>query len=149
MLFLTGCKTVSYTPVICTDFDLNAVYQTGDFSYSCKIKRDKKGVKVTVLSTSARGMTITYDGQNVTFSYHKMTKSIDGESIDKTNPAIVLYQVFSAFDNINNIKCEKVKNGFQYIGKTSIGDFVLIQDKSNNFKNISIPSQNISVKILN
>ena len=55
---LVGCAK-SYTPILNTDFKLNAVYKIGDFSFSCEIVKNENIVSVTPTSTNAKNMIIT------------------------------------------------------------------------------------------
>lgn len=143
-LVLSSCSATIYTPVLNTEFTENAVYKTGDFSYSCSIDRNGGGVAVRVLSTNAQGLVISFDGSNVTYEYRNMKKSFPKDKIDKTNPAIVIYEVFFAIDS-ENINSSLENDCFKYCGKTSIGDFVLIQNMDNSISSIKIDKADIEI----
>lgn len=146
MLTLCACSAQIYTPVINQQFDLKAVYTTGDFSYDCRIVKDDKQISVTALSSYAEGTTISFDGKTVTYKLKNMKKEIDASVVDKTNPAIVLYEVFAELEKIDPQNAVKVKNTFQYKGKTSVGDFMFVQNTDNSFNEIKIADSEISVK---
>lgn len=144
-MLLCGCTAKSYTPVITTDFEMNAVYQTGDFSFDCVISKNGNVLCVTPTSTSATGMIITYDGKTVTFNRNNMIKEFDKNVIDSTNPAIVLYQVFLSVESTDLSTVTLVNEQYQYTGKTDVGDFVLLQNNDNSFDTLTIPNANIKV----
>lgn len=146
ILTLCSCSAKIYTPVINQQFDLNAVYKTGDFSYNCRIVKDDKKLSVTALSSYAKGTTISFDGKTVTYEMKDMKKDIDASVVDKTNPAIVLYEVFKSLENADTNHAVKDKNTFCYTGKTSVGDFVFIQNTDNSFNSLEIKEADISVK---
>lgn len=144
-LLFCGCSAKEYTPVISTDFTMNAVYKTGDFSYNCVISKENNVLSVTPTTTRAAGMIITYDGKNVTFSQKSMLSTFNKNTIDSTNPAVVLYQVFKAVESTDLSQVKRVENTFQYTGKTDIGDFVLIQNEDNSFDTLTIRGADIIV----
>jgi hypothetical protein len=145
LLTLVGCSAKIYTPVINTEFELNAVYQTGDFSYNCEIVKNEDFVSVTPTSTNASGMIITYDGKNVTFNRNDMVKSISADEIVKTNPAVVIYEVFNYIETFENLDVQRIDNKYQYTGKTSLGNFILVQNDDNSIESIEIPTYNIII----
>lgn len=142
---LCGCSAKSITPVITTDFTLNAVYKTGDFSYECVIEKKDGVLSVAPTSTRASGMFITYDGKTVTFDRHSMIYSFDKSEVDSTNPALVLYEVFSSVESMDLNAVEILDNEFRYSGKTSVGDYVLIQNIDNSYKSIEIADADINI----
>lgn len=146
MLVLCGCSAKSYTPVINTEFETNAVYKTGDYSFICKIIKTKDSVTVIPTNTKAKGLMITYDGKIVTFKKDKMEKSFEGKLLDNTNPAMLIYNVFSYLEIAEDIEVKKVENEFQYTGKTPLGDFVLIQSNNNTLKSLSVPMADIYIE---
>lgn len=141
-----GCSAKTYTPVLQTQFDLNAVYKTGDFSYDARIVRNEEGVFITPLSSYAAGMTISCDGKTVTFTQGDFVKSFDKSSLDSTNPAILLYEVFSYLEALEKVNSYVKDEDFVIKGKTSIGTFTLIQSKNNKMKSLSIPDANIEIE---
>jgi hypothetical protein len=145
MLMFAGCSAKIYTPVVNTEFELNAVYQTGDFSYNCEIVKSNNVVSITPTSTNAAGMVITYDGQVVTFNRNDMVKTLSAGEIVKTNPAVVIYDVFNYIDTTENLDVQKIGDQYQYTGKISLGDFVLIQNSDNSIESIEIPAANIII----
>lgn len=145
VLVLSGCAAKIYTPVINTEFEVNAVYQTGDFSYNCKIVKKDGSISVTPTTTNAAGMIITYNGTDVTFDKDGMIRTMSAAKAEKTNPAIVLYEVFSYIETADDLNAERIDDSFQYTGQTSLGSFVLVQNKDNSFDYIEIPNAGISV----
>lgn len=144
-VLFAGCSTKTYTPVINTAFTANAVYHTGDFSYSCKIIKTQDDLTVVPTSTNAKGMSITYNGKDVTYKKEKMIKSFAAEKINKTNPAIMLYEIFSYLENTEPLNVSKTDNGFEYTGKISAGNFCLIQNTDNSFKSITVSNADIKI----
>ena len=145
LLLISGCAKKTYTPVLETEFNLNAVYKVGDFSYSCKIVKTKSCVSITPTSTNAKGLTLKFDGKTVSYIRGKMLREFDRDEIDSTNPAIVLYEVFSSIENAKPIEVSVKNSEFHYVGTASLGTFTLIQTKSNALKSITIPDANIEI----
>lgn len=146
ILLLSGCTPRMFTPVLDTDFSKNAVYEIGDFSYKCKITKLENCLSVEVLSTRAKGLIITYDGEKVTFKRNKMVKSFPAKDIDATNPVLILYSVFESLENDENIEVKRVEEHYEYVGKTKIGEFMLIQNDDNSIASIVVPSADVVVK---
>ena len=146
LLCLFGCSAELYTPVIASEDSLSAVYKTGDFSYTCKIVRSNDFVSITPTSSSAEGMTIKCDGKEVTFTKGDMTKTFDKNELDKTNPSIILFEVFASLESAN---VKLIDDEYTYSGKTSVGNYILTQDKNNYFKSIKIPDANIEISFQN
>ena len=96
---LTACTEQNKPPAKNRTYSFNAIYTTGDFSFDCSIKWKNSVAFITVNSTNARGLTISCDGKTVTFSKDSMIKKMPTDSIDKTNPALLLYEVFTALEN--------------------------------------------------
>ena len=146
LLLLSGCAKKTYTPVLETRFDLNADYKMGDFSYSCRIVKSENSVSITPTSSYAKGMTIKFDGKKLSFAKSGIkTREFEREDIDSTNPAVVLYEVFSSIENTKPIEVSVKKSGFHYVGTTSVGTFSLIQGKSGELKSISVPDASIEI----
>ena len=145
LLLLSGCKVKNYTPEIPLTIDENVKVTSGDFSYECKICKTESDVTVTVNSTAAQGMTMTYDGENLSFSYSDFTYDINGKNFEKQNPAIVIYEVFDYINRAEQLNAKKIDNGFKYEGKISLGDFILIQNEDNSLSVLTM--RNIDYKI--
>ena len=142
LLLLCGCSAKNYTPVIKADFNLSAVYKTGDFSYSCNIIKKDGCVFVIPSSTRAKGLIISCNGKEVSFKRKDFIKKYPIEEIDKTNPAVILYQVFTS---IENAKVNLADDEFTYTGNCSIGKYILVQRKDNSFSSLTFPEADISV----
>ena len=145
LLCLTGCSTRVYTPVIKDEFTLNAVYETGDFSYTCKIVKTQQAVSVIPTSTAAQGMTIKCDGQTVTFQKDNMVIPFATENTDVTNPAVILYEVFTSLTD-----AQAAKNGecFEYRDVVGAGGYVLQQNLQGDFTQLDLPSAGIHITFL-
>ena len=141
MLFI-GCSPEKYTPVIKADLSLSAVYKTGDFSYSCKIVKKENEVSVIPVSTRAKGLVISCSGKEVTFKKNKFVKTFSVDEIDITNPAVILYQVFSSLDSA---QVSLIEDEFTYTGNCSLGKYILTQKKDNSFKSLTVPQAEIEI----
>ena len=142
---LTGCSQRMFTPVISSEFTLNAVYRTGDFSYNCIITKDENSLTIEPTSTKAEGLKITYNGKEVVIGNGKFEKSFAADEIDSSNPAKLL---FGVFESIENAEVKRVNSSFQYVGKTALGDFVLVQNDDNSYESLSIPNADIEVNFV-
>lgn len=147
-LLLSGCTQKTFTPVINTDFNLNAVYKTGDFSYSCKISCNGDTVTVQPTSTKAVDLIIKCDGKKVYFNKGEFSKEFDFSEIDNTNPAKLIYSVFDYLKSVEEPEVKRVNDCFQYVGKAPIGNFVLVQNDDNTLKSITIADANITINFL-
>lgn len=144
---LTSCAVKSYTPIIEQSFCYDAKYIMGDFSYNCNIKKENDLITVEVKDTRAQGLIISYDTQNVEFKKGELSYKISGEKLDKSNPSILLNDVFS-FVNANAQNCvEKIENGFKYTGTIPLGEFELYQNNDNDFYLITVPNANIKIEL--
>lgn len=148
LLIITGCSHRMFTPVINTDFKVEAVCKAGDFSYSCLITRKDNVITVEPISTRAKGMKMIFDGKNITFKKGKFTASYESAKVDSTNLAKIVYCVFEYLENAENLDVKRVDDQFEYVGKTPIGDFVLIQNSDNSLDSLYINDANISVKFI-
>ena len=145
LLALSACTAKTYTPVLNTDFSTGAVYKTGDFSYTCKIEKKGNLLSITPTSTSAEGMVISCDGREVTFTRDAMKKSFDKTAVDKTNPALMLWEIFSFLENANEIKSEKRQDGYYYYGTCGAGSFTLVQGGDSVMKSITVKQADIDI----
>lgn len=149
LVLLWGCSRTEYSPVISPEFAQNAVYSSGDFSFSCDIERSDDYITVTVTSTNAKDMIMTCDGTTVTMDYKGLKHQMSKSKVNANNPALVLYQVFDCVCSLEQNDVIKVPEGYQYSGKTSVGDFTLIQNVDNSFSTLVVPDADISVKFDN
>ena len=149
LLLLSGCKIKSYTPEIPLSFETNATVKSGDFSYDCKISKNDRCVTVTVLSTYAKDMVMIYDGKNLDFVYNSFSYQIDGSNFEKTNTAIVIYEVLDFINSATELNAKKIDGGYKYQGKISIGDFTLIQNDDNSLKSLSVPLAEYKIEFNN
>lgn len=135
----------NYTPEIPLTLEQNVRVTSGDYTYDCKICKTEEEMSVTVLSTLAAGMTMTYNGDSLHFSYCDFLYDINGRNYENKNPAIVLYEVFDYINSTEQLSAKKIDGGFKYEGKISLGDFILIQNDDNSFANLTM--RNIDYKI--
>lgn len=136
MLCLVGCSAGNLTSTINTTVDTNAVYKVGDFSFECSISYDGKTATVVPLSTSAKDMIMSCDGELVTFNRNDMVKQYHIEDITPYNPAVIIYNVLTKLP-------QSTKTDDAYIVKTPIGDCTVIYDDC--IKSITIPDANINI----
>lgn len=148
ILFLSGCKVKDYTPEIPLTLEQNVKVISGDFSYDCRICKNENDVIVTVDSTSAKGMTMTYDGKNLSFSFADFSYDINGKNFEKRNPAIVIYEVFDYINSTQQLNAKKIEGGFKYEGRISLGDFILIQNDDNSFSNLTMRNSDYKIEFI-
>ena len=67
---------------------------------------------------------------------------------ERSNISIVIYEVFDSLISLSQPNAKKIENGYQYYGKTSLGDFVLIQNENNTLRSLSIKSANLEIEFL-
>ncbi len=146
LLTLCGCSARNITPTTNTTVDLSAVYRVGDFYYDCDIVWENGVLTVTPTTTLAAGMVMSCDGKMVTFNRNDMIKSLPVAKVSAYNPSVVLYEVISSLSILHS---EKVNDGYSYNGTTSVGEFVLLQSKDNNYISLSIPQADIEVEFKN
>lgn len=136
-----------YNPEI-TDFEQDASVVSGIFSYSCKICRRGDEISITATSTNAQGMIINYDGNEVSFIYDNMTHRLDGDKIDKTNPAVAIYDAFQSILDSKEPNVSKTDDGYRYEGTTDLGDFVLLQNDDFSFKSLYFKNVNLNITFM-
>lgn len=146
LLLLSGCKIKTYTPEIPVSFQQNAQVTSGDFSFSCKICKSEGKVAVTVTSTSASGMVMTYDGDKLNFLYDDFSYDIDGSNFEKNNIAILIYDVFEYIENTDELSVRKIDTGYKYEGSVSCGDFILIQNNDNSLSSLTLRTGDMKVE---
>lgn len=145
-LVFTGCQAKSYAPVIDSSFCYDAVFTTGDFSFSATVEKSENIVTVTAKDTYAKGLTLTYDGTQITFAKDDLTYTLDAENIDKTNPAIIIYDVFIYLQNADKLTVQKTEDGFKYSGNIGTCQFMLLQNEDNTFNSILIPDMDVTIE---
>lgn len=149
ILLLTGCKAKNYTPELPVAFKQNAVVASGDFSFECEICKNEEKVAVTVLSTKAKGLVMSFDGKTLNFNYNEFSHQIDGVNFENSNAAIVVYQVIESAADEENIIIRKVDGGYKYEGKIPYGDFILLQGDDNSLKSISFRNRDLIIEFEN
>ena len=142
LLLFSGCKAKEYTPVIKAEFKACAVYKTGDFSYTCEIIRTGDTFSISPTSTRAKGLVISCNGKEVSFKRNDFIKTFSVDELDKTNPAIMLYRVFTSLESAD---VKLIDGYFTYTGNSELGKYILKQDKNNAFVSLSIPQADINI----
>ena len=145
LFLLTACSIKEYTPEIPLAFTRNAKVSSGDFLYDCEICKNDDLVKVTVLSTSAKGMVMTCNSDELVFSFGDYDYTYKKEKFDNTNIAVVVYDVFSLL-NTDRVTASKIDGGYKYQGEIGAGSFELIQNDDNTIKTLSIKSAQINIE---
>ncbi len=127
-ILLVGCKAEKGGQTV-SGFSLNAAVSWNDFSYECSVVSSSDAVTVTVQSTSAAGLVITYNGKSVTMSYEDMDFTQNNKNFDPTNPAIAIYDVVQYINGSGDLQPQTTKDGFLVKGETALGAFTLETDK--------------------
>lgn len=148
LLLFTSCEVKEYTPEIPVAFTQRVKVMSGDFVFECEICKTEKDVKAIVSSTAAYGMVMTYDGSVLNFNYGDYSYDIDGKGFERSNISIVIYEVFESLASLSQPNVKKIENGYQYYGKTSLGDFVLLQNEDNTLRSLSIKSANLEIEFI-
>ena len=146
LLALGGCATKQYTPDVTADFEQSAVVTAGDFSYHCKVCRTEGTVTVTVGDTAARGMVMTCAGTMVRYRFDGMEYEARAQDLENTNPAIALYDVFSALQQDGTVQAQKTQDGYKYQGTVPAGKFVLYQNEDGSYVSLHFLSSNILIE---
>ena len=144
-LLLSACGRGERPPALAPSFSVNAHYTAGDFSYTCLIERTDNTLRVTVTSTAAEGLRLTCDGSAVTFEKGEMNTVVPVDKTELTNPAVLLYDVFS--DIFGAAPPMPVRQGelFYYNGSCALGDYSLSVNDSGAFHTLSLQQMGISV----
>lgn len=82
------------------------------------------------------------------FYYGDYSYDIDGSGFERSNISIVIYEAFDSLASLSQPNAKKIENGYQYYGKASLGDFVLIQNENNTLRSLSIKSANLEIEFL-
>lgn len=134
LALLSGCTIQNYTPEL-VDFNQNAAYTSGDFFCSCNITLDNNIVTVTATSTNAKGLTISYNGSELNYTYGDMNYTLSSTP-QLTNPAVAVYDAFNCLKTAESNNASKTEDGFEYRGQTALGEFVLLQYDNNSYKSL-------------
>ncbi|MGN1124298.1 MAG: hypothetical protein ACI4RR_08145 [Eubacterium sp.] len=143
---LSGCKVKNYTPEIPASFEQSVTVSDGDFSYECEACRKDGIVTITVLDTNAKGMVMSYNGKSLNLRYNQLSYDIDAKRFEKSNPAIVIYELFDYIENTQDMNVRKIDSGFKYEGRISSGSFILLQNEDNSFDTLSFKTNDIVYK---
>lgn len=111
LLLLSGCQVKNYTPELPSAFTQKATVTSGDFSFECEICRNSDDVRVTVMSTQAKGMVMTYDGEQLEFVYGGYAHSVNGDGFERVNTAVVIYETMEYLET--QPQTESKKNGIR------------------------------------
>ncbi len=149
MLNFTACEKQSFSPVLTTAFESDAVVNTGDFSYECKICRKKDAsVSVTVKSTEASGMVMQCVKNNFIVKSNEISETMDINNINKNNSCVALYNAFLYIESVENLNVKKVDGGYKYYGKTDLGPFVIFQNNQDELVSIVFETANLQINFL-
>lgn len=148
-LLFSGCKMKEYTPVIPSAFKNEAVVYTGDFSFNCEICKTQSSVYVTVTSTNAKGMKMEYNGSELSFTYDDFSYSLDAKEFEKSNVAVIVYDVFDYINSSEQSNVQKLDLAFKYDGKISAGNFTFIQNDDNSLRSIEIKENDFKIEFQN
>lgn len=141
LVIFTGCQIKNYTPEIPVTFDENVKVVSGDYSYTCKIRKfESNEVQAEITSTSAKGLVMQYDGSTLDFTYADYSYSLEADNFERKNPAIVVYEVFECITSPDGTKAVKTENGYKYDGKISSGNFTLYLRDDNSVSLITVKS---------
>lgn len=146
MMLLSACSIEAETPVLPTAFNQRAKVSTGDFSYQCEICKNEGKLSLTVLSTNAQGLVMTYDGSNMNFNFSDIIGDVPSDSLPKTNAVTVLYEALECLAEQENLMPSAVNEGYRYQGKIRLGDFVLITDGGTRLKSFTLNSINMKIE---
>lgn len=103
-------------------------------------------VSLTVLSTQAEGLSFTYNGNELSFSYDGFDLALNGKAFEKSNTAIIIYDVCSALMSADTPDVSRLEGGFKYQGKTPFGEFILIQNENSTLKSLSFKHSDYVIK---
>lgn len=148
LLLLAGCEIKQNTPEAPTGFNHKAVVCSGDFSFDCEICKNEDTVKVTVLSTSASGMVMTYDGEEISFSYDDYRQTLPTSAVPKSNTAIVIYEVLGYISDSETALSTKIDGGYQYKGRISAGEFTFVLRDDNSPYKITVPTADLVIEFI-
>ncbi len=146
-LLFCGCQAKNNTPKL-TDFKQKASVSLGDFSYTCEICKTDEVIDITITSSNAKDMCISYNGDMVSFQYDDIFLEYEGTKIDKTNPAVAIFNAFEFIKNSENIDVSKTDNGFKYEGKTNLGSFILLLNDDLSYNSLEFKDANIKIEFL-
>ena len=145
LLMLCGCTAKTYTPVLDTDVNCSGVYQTGDFSFTFSMEKSGGVLTFIPTSTQAQGMVLRCDGRQISFEQGGIKKVFERSAVDKTNPAVLLYEAFSYLENTPQPEAERKDKHFIYTGQTGAGSFSLIQSEDGRLLSLTVPAADISI----
>ena len=144
MIFLNSCSVKEYTPTIPSAFDETATVSVGAFDFECEICRNENVFELICLDTNAKNLKMTYDGADLMFSYTDFDYTLPAENFERTNPVIILYEVFALLES-DGASAVKTESGFRYTGTVAAGDFILLQSEDNSLISLEIPTLDFSI----
>lgn len=104
---------------------------------------------LSVLSTNAQGLVMTYDGSNMNFSFSEIVGDVPAVSLPKQNAVIVLYDALRSLEEQEGLVPSAVNEGYRYQGKTALGNFVLITDQNGLLKAFTMKSIDMEIQFVN
>lgn len=145
IMSLCSCTAKTLTPEVKNEFEIKAVYKFNDFVYNCRITKSAEAVIVTVLDTEAEGLVLKCDGNNVSFNNNSISKSFPVQTVDITNPAVILYEVFNS---INSAEAEAAEENFVFTGNIRAGRFRLCISRTNELESLSVDSAGVFIEFI-
>ena len=142
-ILFSSCVSKTYVPEIPNELESEAVYTFGDFTYKCKVLKADDYVSVEVLDTKAKGLKIKCDGKTVCFTQWSFEKVFPVEKIDVTNPAVVLFNVFSTLESAQVTMND---GSYYFTSKIPAGTYTLIMSKANKIISVSVPESKIYIE---
>ena len=83
-----------------------------------------------MLSTAAKGLSIYYNGNEISFSYGDIKVLEQNRNFELTNPAIAVFDLISAINNQSDAELKKENNSYKICGKTKLGNFIADFDET-------------------
>lgn len=142
-----GCSANSIVsePEI-SDFTQEASVNWNGFSYDCTISMQNDLISVRIKSTQAVGLELIYNGKTVQYIYDDIKYTAENQNLDFTNPAVAVYDAFSALKSHNDTHFEKLKDGYEARGKTELGEFILTLNSDYSYKSLYFSTANLNIE---
>lgn len=98
------------------------------------------------MSTQAKGMVMTYDGEQLEFVYGGYAHSVNGDGFERVNTAVVIYETMEYLETQPQTESKKTESGYKYSGRISSGDFILTQREDNSLDTLTIRSADYCIE---
>lgn len=145
LILLCGCSAQK------SDFELpyfskSVRISCRNFEYDCNITYSQQGIRVDVLSTAAKGLGITYNGNTLGFFYGNIKISEPNNNFELTNPAIAVFDTVSQIKSLSAQNLERLKSGYQIIGKTPLGEFTAVLGEDYSIQSIKFNDPDLIIE---